>query len=219
MNPYRLGRMNPYRERAREHFPSVLLGVLGIIQALALELLWEHAIGGIGRWQALGAGLAGWLQVGSIFLGVVVVWVMYATLVLRYSWVPRFFDLCFPFVLGVLEFLLVELTAPDRIAAYFALLALVFVVASGTTFSIYRTMFEAGDAPRVSLRRQLVGYVPAGAAAVTLLACAAVAGATGPASTATLVCLLAANAGLLGQLATFRHFWQADLTRQDAPRR
>ena len=104
--------MNPHRERAREQFPSVLLGVLGIIQALALELLWGKGVGGIGRWQALDAELAGWLQVGSVFLGIVVVWVMYATLVLRHSWVPRFVDLFFPFVLGIFEFLLVEMMAP-----------------------------------------------------------------------------------------------------------
>jgi len=205
--------MNRHRQRAREQFPSVLLGVLGIIQALALELLWDRAVAGIGRWRAIDAELSGWLQVSSVFLGIVVVWVMYVILVLRYEWVPRFFDLSFPFVLGLLEFLLVEVCAPERIAVYFVLLAGIFVVSAGNTFWIYRAMFAAGDAARVPLGRQLAGYVPAALATGALLVCGGLAAETGPASVVTRLCLLAANAGLLLQLYTFRHFWQADLAR------
>ncbi len=35
--------MDNIRNRARENFPSVLLTLLSIIQAIALESLWDHA--------------------------------------------------------------------------------------------------------------------------------------------------------------------------------
>ena len=78
-------------ERARSQFPSVLLGVLGIIQALAMELLWEQGVGGVANWRAIDAEPSGWLQVSAIFMGIVLIWIQYAILVLRFSWVPRFF--------------------------------------------------------------------------------------------------------------------------------
>ena len=205
--------MNRYQERASEHFPSVLLGVLGIIQALALEILWESGVGGIGRWRAIDAEPSGWLQISAMFLGIVVVWVMYATTVLRFAWVPRFFDLFFPFVIGLLEFLLAFLCGPDGVVGYFLVLAVIFGVASSSMFGIYRILIGAGDVPEIPLGRQLRSYVPAAVAIVVLLGSSALASATGPTSTVTLVCLALANVGLIVQLLTFRHYWQEDLAR------
>ena len=34
--------MNPLRDRAKEHFPTVLLTLLSIVQALSLELWWQY---------------------------------------------------------------------------------------------------------------------------------------------------------------------------------
>jgi len=206
------------RERAREQFPSVLLGVLGIVQALVLELLWERGIGGIDRWREIGAGLAGWLQILSVFLGVVVVWLMYATIVLRYSWVPRFADLVFPFVLGALQFLLVEQTAPERVAHFFVLLATIFVVSASMSFFIYQAMSRGGDLPARPRREQLRGYVPAAVASLALLLCGALSGRAGAASPVTAACLLAANLGLALQIGVFRFYWKTDVTAPERRR-
>jgi hypothetical protein len=209
--------VEPYRERARqrarEQFPSVLLGVLGIIQALALELLWDEGVGGLDRWRALDAALAGWLQVVAVFLGVIVLWLMYATLVLRFAWVPRFADLVFPFVLGALEFLLVEWTAPEHIAAFFLGLATIFVLGGAMTFSTFRIMIDAGDLPGLPLRAQIAGYAPTAVVAGALVTCALVAGSAGPASPATVACLGVANLGLVAQIQMFRRYWWADVGR------
>ena len=35
--------MKSIRDRAKEQFPSVLLTLLSIVQALALEFLWDHS--------------------------------------------------------------------------------------------------------------------------------------------------------------------------------
>jgi hypothetical protein len=208
-----------HRERAREQFPSVLLGVLGIIQALALELLWQEGIAGLDRWRALEAGLAGQLQVLSVFLGVIVTWLMYATLVLRFAWVPRFADLVFPFVLGALEFLLVEWTAPERIAAFFLGLALIFGLSASMTFWTFRAMIAAGDVADRPFRVQIAGYYPAAIAVAALAVCAWWAGAAGPASRVTTACLVAANLVLLAQIAMFRHYWRMDVAPERARRR
>jgi hypothetical protein len=199
------------RERAREQFPSVLLGVLGIIQALALELLWQDGIGGLDRWRSLGAALAGWLEVVAVFLGVIVIWLMYATLVLRFAWVPRFADLVFPFVLGALEFLLVEWTAPEQVAAFFFGLAAIFVMGASMTFSIFRAMIAAGDVPALPQRQQLSGYYPAAAAALVLVLCGLLARAAGPASPLVAGCLLLANGALVAQIVVFHRYWLADV--------
>jgi hypothetical protein len=165
------------------------------------------------RWRAIGATATGGLQIGSLFLGIVVTWVMYATLVLRFAWVPRFTDLVFPFVIGLLEFLLAATLVPERAAAYLALLAVIFLVASGSTFGVYGVLVGEGTVPEAPLRRKLRSYFPAAAAVVTLFVCSGVTSAAGPGSTAAFVCMLAACTGLLAQLLTFRHYWVADLGR------
>ncbi|NNL65787.1 MAG: hypothetical protein HKP30_06060 [Myxococcales bacterium] len=199
--------MHEERERAREQLPQVLLGVLSILQALALELLWEQGVGGLGGWREAGALANGVLQVVCTFLGIMVVWLMYASLVLRFSWVPRFVDLLLPFVLGVLEFGLIGLMTPERVPAYFALLALVFVVAAATNYGIYGAI--TSDERHQIESTGLAGYGPTVFSTVALLVSAGLSAWAGAASWLTGLCLVAANAGLLAQVATFRSFWRS----------
>lgn len=203
--------MSEQRERAREQLPQVLLGVLGILQALALELLWEQGVGGLDRWRAIDALGAGILQVACVFLGVVVVWLMYASLVMRFSWVPRFQDLIVPFVLGVLEFGLIGLMGPEHVAAFFGLLAVVFVTSAGTNFGIYRAIMT--DRSRQEMRMGRAGYGPAAVTTLLLLPSAALAAYFGPGSWVTLGCLLLANGGLIAQIRVFGGFWRETVDR------
>jgi hypothetical protein len=197
--------------RVRELFPEVLLAVLGIIQALALELVWEEGVGGLDRWRALGAGLAGSLQISAILLGVIVVWLMYATMVMRFVWTPRFRDLVMPFVFGIAEFLVIEWMAPERLAAWFLGMAAIFAFAMAMTFETFRSVIFREETEIPTMRQQASSYVPGGVALVGLLACAAVAHRFGPASPASAAALALANLGLLGQIAVFRTFWRRDL--------
>ena len=80
--------MNPIMTRARELLPAILITVLSMIQALALELYWSK-IGDssylwLGGWNAA----IGWLQLAIVFLGIVLIWLLYVSSVLRFSWVP-----------------------------------------------------------------------------------------------------------------------------------
>ncbi len=210
--------MHSQRTRAREQFASVLLAVLGVIQALALELLWEQGIGGIDRWRDAGAALAGWLQIASVFQGVVVVWTVYATLVLRFSWVPRFRDLVFPFLVGALEFGLVALMQPDRLASWFALLGVIFATMSSISFATFAAIYREGGHERDPWdREQLMSYVPSVAAAASLLGFALGAWLFGATSWVAFIGILTANLGLAFQLSVLRRFWHADVagTREE----
>ncbi len=199
--------MEPQAERARQQFPSVLLGVLGIIQALALELVWEQGVGGMDRWRAADGVLAGWLEILAVFQGVVVVWVMYALVVLRHRWVPRFADLVFPFVLGALEFVLISQMRPDRLLAWFLLMAVIFPIAAGMSVSMLRTIrAERGDDGEAE-----PGLVttagPSLVAGLAIAVVGALAAWRGPASPVTVLSLCVANAGLAAQMLVFRRSW------------
>ena len=164
-------------------------------------------------WRAVGATATGWLQMASLFLGIVVAWVMYVSLVLRYAWVPRFIDLVFPFLIGLLEFLLASSLGPDRVTTYLVVLAAVFLVASGSSFGIFSVLVEEGTVSDPPMAKKLRSYVPTAAAVVMLLIFSAVTSATGPASTGTFLGLLAACTGLLAQLLSIRHYWAEDMGR------
>ena len=118
--------MNPMRSRAKEHFPMVLLTLLSIVQALALELLWSNVLHASYlfevNWQA---GLA-WLQLTAAFMGLVLIWVFYASNAMRFRWVPGTSDSVYPFVIGLLEFMMIETLGPDNVGWWLILMAVIF---------------------------------------------------------------------------------------------
>lgn len=96
------------RDRAKEHFPAVLLTLLSIVQAIALELLWSHVVDATYLYEfSFGAFLA-WAQVAGTLLAVILIWVVYASNVMRFRWVPAVTDSIYPFMVGIVEFWLVE---------------------------------------------------------------------------------------------------------------
>jgi hypothetical protein len=203
--------MDEKQQRAVELFPSVLLSVLGVIQALAFELLWEEGLPGVARWRAAGATATGVLQVAAVFQGGIVMWALYASLVLRLRWVPSIRDLVVPFVLGALQFALVELMAPEHLPWWFAVLALIFALAMATNWAAYAAAARL-DADVVRGEAQTLGsYLPSLAIIAALAACSALVAWTGPASPVAAAAMLAANVGILAQLLVLRRYWNRDL--------
>jgi hypothetical protein len=90
------------RERATELLPSVLLTLLSMIQALALELLWTRVRETPVLWGADWQALLDWGQVVVTVLGMTVVWLLYVSLVLRFTWLPSIRDSLLPFGIGIL---------------------------------------------------------------------------------------------------------------------
>jgi hypothetical protein len=104
----------------------VLLTLLSIVQALALELLWSKARESAHLFDMTLAALISWIQISTSFLGLIVIWIVYASAAMRFRWVPATSDSVYPFVIGVLEFILIETLAPEYMGWWFICLALIF---------------------------------------------------------------------------------------------
>lgn len=118
--------MNTIRDRAKENFPTVLLTLLSIVQALALELLWSHLRETGYLFEPAWTTIVSWMQIFATFLGLALIWVVYASNVMRFRWVPVTSDSVYPFLIGLLEFMLIESLGPDEIGQWLVLMALVF---------------------------------------------------------------------------------------------
>ena len=126
-----------FRERAKERWPTVLLTLVSIIQALALETLWselaeegELAAGGFD-------GIMAALQGTAVLLSIVVVWIFFAQLVMRFVWVPGLRDTMAPFAIGLIEFVLAEFISAGQYGLWIAVLSLAFLVAHVSLLSAF----------------------------------------------------------------------------------
>lgn len=122
--------MNNIRERAKDLFPSVLMTLLSIIQALALEFLWDRIHDTDGLWHLDVTALSGWLQIVTAMVGILQVWLFYISVVMRFRWVPHARDLVLPFGIGVLELIFIDLTATGYVAWWLVSLAAVYLLSA-----------------------------------------------------------------------------------------
>ena len=118
--------MSPIRKRTKEHFPMVLLTLLSIVQALALELLWSHVRESDFLYERSWNAMIIWVQVLITFTGLVLIWVVYAANAMRFRWVPLTVDSVYPFIIGVLEFSLIETLVPGRHGQWLILNSVIF---------------------------------------------------------------------------------------------
>lgn len=116
--------------RAKEIFPTVLLTLLSIVQALALELLWGYVVEHPYLYDWTFTAVLGWLQVVATLLGILLIWLIYSDMVLRLSWVPHTIDALFPFLVGILEFAHISVLGPTQIGLWFAILSALFAAMS-----------------------------------------------------------------------------------------
>ena len=130
--------METMRNRAKAHLPQVLLTLLSIIQALALELFWSE-LQGLDHLDELSwLGVSTWIQVAATFLGILVIWIVYATTVMRFSWVPSISDSVVPFFVGLLQFILIESLGVENAGWWFLSLAVIVLVMHGESHLIMR---------------------------------------------------------------------------------
>jgi hypothetical protein len=73
-----------------------------------------------------------------MLLGLLVVWLFFISVVMRFRWLPSIQDSIFPFGIGVLEFSLIDLMGPGSLAPWFYLLALIFAVSTWASHTIFR---------------------------------------------------------------------------------
>jgi hypothetical protein len=118
--------MSAMRDRAKEQFPMVLLTLLSIVQALALELLWSHLSESDFLFHLSTITVISWIQILATFLSLVLIWVVYASIMMRFRWVPGTSDSIFPFVIGLFEFMLIESLGQDEVGLWLILMAALF---------------------------------------------------------------------------------------------
>jgi len=132
--------MQELRDRARANLPTVLLTLLSIVQALALEFLWTHVRENGPLFELSRLSVLLWIQLLTTFVGIMLIWIVYASHVMRLRWVPKTTDSVYPFVIGLLEFILIELLGPENIGLWMICNAAVFGV---MVWISHRTMKRA----------------------------------------------------------------------------
>ena len=131
--------MNQLRKRAKNNFPSVLLTLLSIVQAVALELLWEHLHDAPYLFNFSWVAIISWAQIAATLLGVILIWVVYAGNAMRFLWVPSTGDSVYPFFIGVTEFLLIETLGPEQIGIWLIFMAVIFAAMVWGSHTILRS--------------------------------------------------------------------------------
>ncbi len=120
-------------ERAKELVPAIILTILSMIQALAIELYWSKTEGNAYLWQGDWGAAIAWLQMAVLLTGILLIWVFYVSFVLRFSWLPTLEDTLVPFLIGLLEFAMIDLMYPNPLGTWFLLLAAVYGITTATT--------------------------------------------------------------------------------------
>ena len=213
--PDRRGGRAGARERARDLLPAVLLTLLSMIQAVALELLWSRLRDSDHLWVGGWPSVLGWLQAAAIVLGLLEIWLFYLSLLLRFSWAPGVREMLLPFALGVLEFMLIDLMGPQNVGPWMICLAVVFTLAIGETHLIFRSArrdpanahFFDGVAPAT-----LRDFVPQAIVVAAMTALGTAVWWLGDERWLAAASLLLANAALLWQMRATSSYWSAYIT-------
>lgn len=125
-------------KRAKDLLPSIIITVLSMIQALALELYWTKIQSADFLWLGGWDAIVGWMQLVVMLLGIIQIWLMYVSTILRFSWLPSMQDTVTPFAIGLLEFGMISLMGPDNLGIWFLILAAIFGVSIWAAHMIHR---------------------------------------------------------------------------------
>lgn len=133
------------RDRAKRHFPMLLATLLSIVQALALELLWSHASTATYQFEATLAALLPIAQVIATFFLIVLIWLVFASIMMRFQWVPDTMESVYPFIIGLAEFMLIRSLDAQNPGAWLLLMALLFAMMVRISHMIMRRARLEGD--------------------------------------------------------------------------
>lgn len=118
--------MNDIRNRVRSNVPAVVLTLLGIIQALALEQLWTHVLHSDVLYALNWQTLTTWTQIFTTLIAIILVWLVYAVNVTRFRWLPTVYEFILPFWVGFIQLLVIQALATTAIGFWFILMGVLF---------------------------------------------------------------------------------------------
>ncbi len=137
--------MHVIRERVKAHFPSVLLTLLSIVQALALELLWAHLHEAEYLYAWSWFALLAWGQIVGTLAALILIWVVYAGNAMRFRWVPSIGDSVVPFAIGLLEFMMIDALSPNHLGYWLIYLGIVYAAMVWTSQATMRRARQDPD--------------------------------------------------------------------------
>ncbi len=198
-------------QRVKDNLPTVLLTLLSIVQALALEFMWVHITASNHLFVWSFSSLLEWMQIVATLLGILLVWLIYSTMVMRFRWIPTTWDLAFPFFVGVMEFWLVETLGAGTLGLWFLIMGLIFAaMAWSSQVTFRRARRDAENAaffartPPASYR----DYLLAGANTIVLLGFGVVMLWLQPLHWIVFAGLLWANFAIIFQVRLTDMFWR-----------
>jgi len=130
--------MDTIRNRAIDQFPMVLLTLLSIVQALALEFLWDHLRHRSDLYDYSWIALLGWLQIAASLMVIILIWLTYSGMVMRFRWTPSTADSILPFFVGLIEFLMIDMMGPNNLGQWTIVLAVVFATMVIVSHKVHR---------------------------------------------------------------------------------
>lgn len=130
--------MHEMRDRVQTQFPLVLLTLISIIQALALELMWDKVVSSPYLYVFDINAVVAWGMLSVVIMGILQIWVTYSTLVIGFTWQPNLRDLILPFAVGIQEFMLVELIDAQFNVMWLYVLASLFIVMNWVAHTTFR---------------------------------------------------------------------------------
>jgi hypothetical protein len=207
--------MKTIRERAKEHLPMVLLTLLSIVQALALELLWSHVRESSHLFEMTWVALLTWIQIGTSFIGIMVIWLVYASTAMRFRWVPTTSDSVYPFFIGMLEFILIELLAPPYMGWWFICLAMIFALMTWVSQMTMRRARLDGENDEffVNLKPATVrDFYPAFAIILVLILGGSYLTISADRGIVALIAVSVAFVGIVRQLIVAARFWDLSVS-------
>jgi hypothetical protein len=145
-----------------------------------------------------------------MLLGILQIWLFYTSLAMRFRWVPSTRDSILPFVIGILEFTLIDLLGPDTLGPWFCILAVIFAISTWESHKIFtrarqdpenREFFENVE------RAKLRDFAPAIASVSGLVLFGVVLYVSGSPRWLALAGLVAALVMLDYQIALMRRYW------------
>lgn len=202
------------RERAKDSFPTVLLTLLSIVQALALELLWSHIMNTAYLFEMTWLAAISWVQITATFLGLVLIWVVYASNVMRFRWTPVTSDSVYPFVIGLIEFAHIASLDADEISNWLLLMALIFSTMTWVSHTNMKRARRDPDNASFFANRQpatLRDFYVTIAITLALITTGIIFRGNDAPGAGTMIVLLATNALLIAQFYSVARFWEQSM--------
>ncbi len=210
--------MSKMRSRALKQFPTILVTLVSIIQALALELMWSEIVEADYLWELTTESIIAWGTITVSLLGILQIWVLYSTLVIGFTWRPTLRDSILPFVLGIQEFTMVSLIGPQFNALWLYVLASMFLFANYIAhISFRRARLEPENEPFFRGREPATwrDFSWSFGIIFSLTAFGVLYTALGNSHAVALVAIVFANFALGVQVVSSRRLWRAILDTED----